>query len=320
MDRYNVGFISFGDEDFGASRGWTEELVKKIAPLDILYRVSGICCDNVDLDLLKRLRESGCVAVHYGFESGSNDMLKVIEKRADVELNTRVASETREAGLQTVPALVVGMPGESFRTIAETTEFMKKITEKLPRPPIISINALVALPGTPVYEYARHRGFLGTTSEDEERYLLRISDRGGSSMKQLNLTDYPYFIVQSWIRCVAIAVRYNYYRKNGLPSLSMAGLARAVADMVLRRPEKRRPLQAELYSNAFIYHSRYLVSVLLVMAKNLKEDRALFMQRCRELAMWPFRKRFYTRYVSLRSFLKEYAGDSNSMPMMRMGM
>lgn len=287
-ERYDVGFISFGDEDFGAAKKWLDEFIEKIGLLNILYNVSGICCDNVDLALLKRLKESGCVAVQYGFESGSNRILKVMEKRANAELNVRIAIETHKAGLETVPALVVGMPGESYQTIRETTEFVNRITEFLPREPVISINALVVLPGTPVYEYARYRGLLGRTLQDEEKYLLSISDKGGISMKQLNLTDYPYFIVLGWIRSIYIAMRYNYYKEN--------------------RHSKDAASPAKiLWSHPLIYRLRYIISPLLIMYKSYKEDKMLFLQRCFELAVWPFKKKTFTSYVSLRSFLKEKA-------------
>ena len=237
-ENYNVGFISFGDEDFGASKKWTKEFIERVKPLDILYRISGICTENVDPSLLKGLRDSGCISIHYGFESGSNEILKVMEKRSDIKVNTTVATWTNEADLQTVYALVVGMPGESYSTIRETTDFVKRITEFLPREPILSINALVTLPGAPVYEYARFKGLLGKTLADEERYLLRVSDRGGDSLEQLNITDYPYFIVHSWIRCIYLAAKYNYYKKNNLPRISTWKLFWEILHIVFKRRRK----------------------------------------------------------------------------------
>ncbi|MFH0771701.1 MAG: radical SAM protein [Candidatus Omnitrophota bacterium] len=306
---HNVGFVSFGDEDFGANRKWTEEFIEKIKPLDILYRISGARADNVNLDLLNSLRQSGCVSIHYGFESGSDDMLKVMEKRADAALNVRVAEWTHKAGLQTVYALVVGMPGESHKTIKETTGFCEKVTEFLPRDPILSVNALVALPGAPVYEYARYKGFLGKTLEDEENYLLRISDQGGESIKQLNLTDYPYFIVQGWIRCIYWAVNYNYHVKKNLPRLSTKKLISAIFGIILRRNRGAKGFSDSLFSNTLFYRLRYVVAPLVIMLKNYKEDKSLFFQRCLELAVWPFKKKEFTDYVSVRAFLAKKLGD-----------
>ena len=85
----------------------------------------------------------------------------------------------------------------------DTVDFLKEVTEFLPDPPYgrLSINRLEALPGTPVYEYGKALGLIGRTPEDEEKYLLHISDTsGGDSGKQLNFTDYPDFVVQAWRR------------------------------------------------------------------------------------------------------------------------
>ena len=53
MERYNVGFLSFGDENFGVSKKWIEEFTVKLRPLDILYRISAMCCENVNPEILK---------------------------------------------------------------------------------------------------------------------------------------------------------------------------------------------------------------------------------------------------------------------------
>ena len=258
MENYNVGFVSFGDEDFGASERWVNNFIEKIASLDILYRISAARVDHISLPLLKRLRETGCIAIHHGFESGSNHILKVMEKRATVEENTNATLWAHEAKLQTVPALVVGMPGETYSTIQETSKFVQTITEYYPYEPIVSPNLLVALPGTPV-EYARFKGFLGTTLKDEEDYLMRVSDHGGGSPVQFNFTDYPYFIVQSWIKCIMIEVMYHYYKKNNLPTLSTLGLFKKILFYLLLN-KKKRTFSSGFYSHPLVYRLRYFLT------------------------------------------------------------
>lgn len=324
MEYHNIGFISFGDEDFGASKRWLGEFVEKIEPLDILYRIQGICCRNIDLPLLKKLKKSGCIEIHYGFESGSNRILQVMEKRVDVGLNERVAKWTHEAGLLTFPHILVGMPGESYETVKETTDFTKRITEYLPREPLMGINALVVLPGAPVYEYARHKGLLGKTLTDEENYLLRVSDRGGTSQRQLNLTDYPYFIVQGWIRCICWAFHYNYYKRNEYPRVSTRNLLWAVLQIALKRRKKDKSFSRSIYCNPLFYHLRYFTSPIYIMWINFKEDKMLFLRRCLELMTWPFKKKKFTKYISLRNFLYEEVDsirniDKESVQVLKLG-
>lgn len=201
IDRYNVGFIIFGDENFGSDRRATEELIRLIKPLDVLWEVGGVRARSVDLDLLQRMKDAGCVALYFGFETGSVGMLGVMEKNLKLEHNLNAARWTHEAALSTIYQLVLAMPGETDDTVAETTEMVKKITEFLPESPhkYLSINYIQALPGTPVYEHARSQGLLGATPQGEERHLLAISDvDAADDTTFLNFTNEPYLKVRSW--------------------------------------------------------------------------------------------------------------------------
>lgn len=223
MERYNVGFIRFGDENFGSDRKATEEIIRLIKPLNILWKVGGVRACSVDRDLLKRMWDAGCTGLIYGFESGSPDILEVMEKKLELEDNYNAARWMHESDLFTIYQLVLAMPGENDRTISETTEMVKSITEFLPYPPYerLSINYIQALPGTPVYEHARAKGMIGSRPEDEEQYLLEISDvNAGDDTKFLNFTGSSYLTVQSWrmrILYEATVHWYRYRRSRKLP-------------------------------------------------------------------------------------------------------
>ena len=217
IDRYNVGFICCTDENFGSDRRKLDELIERIRPMDILYQVGGVRCRSVDPDLLRKLKDSGCVAMYYGMESGSPRILEVMEKNTEVQQNIDAARWTYEAGIYTIYQMVLGMPGEDHKTVAETRDFIKNITEFLPGPPTkrLSLNYIQALPGTAVYEYARDVGLIGKTLEDEEKYLISISDiDAADDSKFLNFTDYDYFTVQSWRPMIVFNAEANWFRKR----------------------------------------------------------------------------------------------------------
>ena len=227
-DKCNVGFFVFGDENFASDRRQVEELVMQIKPLDVLYKVGGVRVRSVDPDLLKRMRDSGCVSVYYGMETGSPRMLKVMEKNATLEQNINAARWTHEAGIYTIYQLVLGMPGETYETIDETIEFIKRVTEYLDEPPRqrLSINFIQALPGTPVYEYARATGLIGPTLEDEERYLIQVSDvDAGADLIFLNFTEYDYLTVQSWRSKILFEAEAHYYRRRNWKAVERPAVA-----------------------------------------------------------------------------------------------
>ena len=100
-----------------------------------------------------------------------------------VEKNIKALKEIYEARLSTIVQLVIGMPGETDQTIDETIDFILKTMKYYPDPfrkkitYMCSVNYAQSLPGTPLYEYAREHGFIGRTIDDEEKYLLKISDK-----------------------------------------------------------------------------------------------------------------------------------------------
>jgi radical SAM superfamily enzyme YgiQ (UPF0313 family) len=220
MERHNVGFIAFGDENFGSDRRQVKELIELLKPLDILYQVGGVRCRTVDPELLREMKGSGCVSLFYGMESGSQKILDVMEKNSSLEHNRNAALWTHDAGLFTIFQLVLGMPGENEQTIRETIEFFKQVTETLPETPVnrLSVNYIQALNGTPVYEYARHRGLIGRSFADEEKYFDLISDtNAGDDTKFLNFTDSDYLTVQSWRKRIILECVDNWRRKHNQP-------------------------------------------------------------------------------------------------------
>lgn len=237
-EKYNVGFFYFGDENFGSDRRHLTELLEALRSEDILYAVCGVRARSVTPEILRRMRESGCVAVYYGMESGSPDILEVMEKKTRLQDNDNAVIWTKKAGLYTIYQIVLGMPGETPRTVQETTDFLKRATAVLDEPPIrrLSINYVQALPGTPVYEYARRKGLIGASLADEERYLLEISDTNAADdTKFINFTGYDYLAVQSWRRKMILEVIHHYRQIHSLPRPRLRLLPALLLSKILPR-------------------------------------------------------------------------------------
>lgn len=216
-DKYNVGFLSISDECFGEDKGWLEEFIKLIKPLDMLFEVAGarVFIIKNDPTVMHRLKESGLTAIYFGMESGSDKILKIMDKNATSKENLEVARVCQDAGIFTVIQLVVGMPGENEETINQTIQFLKEATGNLPYVPLLSVNYLQALPGTPCYDYLRLRGFLGKTIEEEEKYLLRVSDVDAAEFKQyINVSEEPLSKVKSWQRKIHISTRIHWLKQH----------------------------------------------------------------------------------------------------------
>ena len=218
VDRYNVGFLNIVDENFGTDKRWLTEFCATLKSFGILWRVAGMRVNCITPEYIEMMKDAGCVAILYGMETGSEKILQIMEKKVKLQDNLNAMKWTVDAGQSTIVQLVIGMPGESPSTIRETADFAAyansiAVTQ---RPWDLSINYAQALPGTPLYEYARRLGLIGKTLEDEEKYLLKISDRDAADENMtINFTAYPGFIHQSWRHAIQLKTANAYIKKFG---------------------------------------------------------------------------------------------------------
>tara|TARA_Y100001936_G_scaffold64066_1_gene62938 strand:+ start:11022 stop:12989 length:1968 start_codon:yes stop_codon:yes gene_type:complete len=218
IKNYNVGVVNFSDENFGTDRKWLNLFIQEVAKRDILWRVAGMRVNTINPESIKKMKEAGCFSIYYGMESGSQKILDVMEKVTKVEQNYNALKWMAENNLYTIVQLIIGMPGETPETIEETCQFVSFFVEQSPKtdPNSLSINFAQALPGTPLYEIARHKGDIGSSLEDEEKYLIKISDRDARDGETyLNFTDYPRLLLEKWNFDIANRARQAYVKKWG---------------------------------------------------------------------------------------------------------
>ena len=219
IEKYNVGFVNFSDENFGTDRKWLAQFILEIAKRDILWRVSGMRVNTIHPESIKKMKEAGCSCIYYGMESGSQKILDVMEKVTKVEQNYNAVKWMAENNLYTIVQLIIGMPGETQETIDETSKFTSYFVEQSPNtdPNALSINFAQALPGTPLYEIARRKGQIGSFIEGEEKYLYQISDRDARDGETfLNFTEYPRLLLEKWHFNIQRETRSAYIKKWGM--------------------------------------------------------------------------------------------------------
>lgn len=210
MDKLNAGFFSFGDECFAANkeRNWQFIEEYKRRKMDFAFRILGMRVDTIDKDILRAYNNIGCWMIEYGFESGCQKILNIIDKRVSVEQNRRVALWTDEVGIYTSPTLVLAMPGETRRTVGESIDFLKSLCFGFKQ---YQWSYALPIPGSTLYEFA----MLSGTIKDEDEYLASLSgDVGGAGVFHVNLTDEPDEIVAGWADRVRDEVDSDYFRRK----------------------------------------------------------------------------------------------------------
>lgn len=198
VDDFGVGGAYFSDELFNSDAGWVYDFCDAVEGEfkgEFFYIVGGARANKVDRKLLKRLKETGCLEISYGQESGSDRILKEYRKGVSVKQNIEATRMSKEAGLFTPVQLVIGSPAETTGTILETLRFIKKVDAFFHE---TSVNYLIPMPETPIWRQVAERGVIG----DVEGYLERVARYGGSLALGLNLTASSGLVWKSWLALI----------------------------------------------------------------------------------------------------------------------
>ena len=122
-DVYHYGAFMFWDDTMTLNNSRMRKICDLIKSLGVLYRCN-IRSDTVDLDMLKRMKDSGCVEVAIGIESGSQRILDTVNKGESVERNMEAVMNCHRAGLRVKGFMIIGLPGENRESIKETQDFL----------------------------------------------------------------------------------------------------------------------------------------------------------------------------------------------------
>jgi len=153
---YGVRAIFFIEDSFFSNRPRLKKICELIRQekLDFIWG-GNARVNEIDPDSLRLAREAGCRQITFGFESGSDRILKVLNKRASVEQNRRAVRICKEAGLYVNGTFMIGNPTETKADIELTEQFIMQN-------PIDSVGicVLTPYPGTQVWDWCRSEGLI----------------------------------------------------------------------------------------------------------------------------------------------------------------
>jgi radical SAM PhpK family P-methyltransferase len=82
-------------------------------------------CQYADREMVELMRASGCEGVFLGIESGSNQVLKNMNKAADTDKYLKGIELLKEYGIVTFGNFIIGFPGETDETVRDTINFIE---------------------------------------------------------------------------------------------------------------------------------------------------------------------------------------------------
>jgi len=184
-DKYGFKHIRFYDDNIIESPRWVTafcELYRRndfTATFGLAGRADLICRNA---NLITQLANVGLCELNVGFESGSQRILDLLNKRTTVEQNIKSAQILKDHGVKVIAGIMLGMPGETNDEIRQTVELIDMI-----QPDWVDPSYFTPYPGTTIHEYCKKKGLI--LMPDNESYLR---DFGGSP--KIKGVDYGYAI------------------------------------------------------------------------------------------------------------------------------
>lgn len=114
--------------------------------------------DTVDRDLLRAMKDAGCVFMQYGMESASQRVLDFIGKRITVEQAEQVLAWHRELGIRCQVFFTFGHPTEDWSDVEKTLAFLSAKAHLIDR--VVAGVGIMIYPGTKVEHFARTHALL----------------------------------------------------------------------------------------------------------------------------------------------------------------
>ena len=156
-------------ETFTYNRKWALEICDQI--VDRKLKVTWTCStrvDRIDIELARRMKKAGCYSIALGVESGNQQTLDLMKKRATVEQAEKAIPIIHQAGIKTYQTYVIGFPWETREMIEQTIDFAIKLNGDITQ-------FILALPlyGTELYEVAEKNNQLVKSGSFLHDYRVR---------------------------------------------------------------------------------------------------------------------------------------------------
>ena len=178
---YGISYIAFSDELLMSSVKRTVELCESFMKAKLVFKW---CCNGrlnyAKPDVLKIMKEAGCVFINYGIESMDEKALKKMNKALTVKQIIAGIENTLAERISPGYNIIFGNIGETKESLKRGAEFLIKYDDFSQ---MRTIRPVTPYPGSPLYYYALEKGMLKDCEDFYENKHVN------SDLLSVNFTD-----------------------------------------------------------------------------------------------------------------------------------
>jgi radical SAM superfamily enzyme YgiQ (UPF0313 family) len=173
---YGVKAVFFIEDNFFVNK-------KRVIEICFLLRQQGLNIiwganarvDNIDLEMLKVAKDAGCRQITFGFESGSQRILDILNKKTTVEQNKRAIELCNQAGIIPQGTVMIGNPQETIDDIRATQQFVRDCDIRS-----LGVCITTPYPGTKLWEWCEQRNAIPKKIDwadfNYSKVVIQVSD------------------------------------------------------------------------------------------------------------------------------------------------
>lgn len=164
IDKYGVNRVLLNDELFANDSERINEFCDRIKKYNVKWFVSLRVSRHITKELLEKMKDSGCIQILYGLESGDDTVLRSMRKGITSKEIERVVHLTAEAGFQVRGNFIFGDPAETMETVHNTVAFIEKNKKAFTS---VALSPIILFPGSKLYKDA----LADRTIQDELKFI-----------------------------------------------------------------------------------------------------------------------------------------------------
>lgn len=159
---FGIRHVFFYDDLFTFNRQRVAEFCELLRnkPLGMTFNCA-VRVGHIDKELLAMLKAAGCWMVSLGIESGAPEILARHKSSIDFAAMKQSVEMIQRSGLRAKGLFMIGLPGETEKTISMTTDFITRLELD-----DMNMTKFTPFPGSPLYRTIRAEGTF------EERWEL----------------------------------------------------------------------------------------------------------------------------------------------------
>lgn len=148
VQEYKTEKVILLDDNFTVDKKRVYDLCKEIVSRKIDVKIGCLSSiKNYDYKLFKRMYEVGFRWIHFGIESGSNRILKLMHKDMDIDYIKQVIKEVQEIGFRVRTSYILDYPTQTNNELLSTLKLINDLNTSE-----IRLHFLARKLGTPLYE------------------------------------------------------------------------------------------------------------------------------------------------------------------------